>query len=94
VESNEHIEILDVVPTEDSIWLVIIDGGILAAFRERKDAVKVATALAAKHPPSRLLTRSGDGDIEAITPFNREGRAHEQHEESLALPKNDSFHLS
>lgn len=93
MDSNDHIEIFDVVPTDESVWLVIINGGILAAFRERKDAVKVATSLAERHRPSRLLTRSGDGDIEAITPFISEGRAQEQREESFVLPRNDSFDL-
>ena len=93
MDVSTKITIFDVAPADDSTWLIVVNGAVLGAFRERKSAVDVARNLAMRHRPSRLLTRSSNGDIDAITPFADESRNQDSEKMSLVFPHDDHFQL-
>jgi len=93
MEVGTEITVFDVAPADDSTWFIVVNGAILGTFRKRKSAVDVATNLASRHRPSRLMTRSSNGDIEAITPFADESRKQDCVDSTIVLPRDDHFDL-
>ena len=94
MENSADITLFDVAPGENEIWFILVNGAILGACRQRKNAVEIAATLARAHTPARLVTRGANGEIESITPFLNRGGCRGFVEEPLTLPVDDSFELA